>query len=273
MPSMTAPPFEELLPQVPTGQDWISVNLGVSGDRVYCRSDGSAYAKLASGVNAVLLDAERRRVRWLAETGVGAPRVLDWVMSDDGACLVTAAIPGIPASHLSSSDLLTAWPSIMRQLMAIHALPVDSCPFDRGLSRMFARAEDVVARGAVNPDFLTPEDQATEPALLLDRLRPELGRRLEQEKDDRVVCHGDACMPNLIVDPSTLRCVGVTDLGRLGTADRYADLALVLANASESWSSPAEAQGARRLLFDILAVSPDQERLDFYLHLDPLTWG
>ncbi|MFP1592824.1 phosphotransferase [Escherichia coli] len=29
------------------------------------------------------------------------------------------------------------------------------------------------------------------------------------------VCHGDPCMPNFMVDPKTLQCTGLIDLGRL----------------------------------------------------------
>lgn len=266
-------PAEALLPCLPAGREWIPVNLGESGDKVYRRSDGAAYAKLSSGAGVALLDGERRRTEWLAVAGIGSPAVLDWAASDDGACLVTAAIPGVPASELSSADLAMAWPSVVWQIKKLHDISTHGCPFDRGLAKMFDRAMDVVARGAVNPDFLAPEDEHTPPALLLERLRPQLPQRLAQEGDDRVVCHGDACLPNFIVDPDTRRCVGVIDLGRLGTADRYADLSLLLANARDHWDSPGQAQAARDLLFEILAISPDQERLDFYLHLDPLTWG
>ncbi len=83
---------------------------------------------------------------------------------------------------------------------------------------MFERARDVVARNAVNADFLPDEDQSTPPDQLLARVSAELPIRLEQEAGDRVVCHGDACMPNFLVDPSTLQCTGVVDLGRLGVS-------------------------------------------------------
>ena len=98
--------------------------------------------------------------------------------------------------------------------------------------------------------------------------------RQYQEDADKVVCHGDPCMPNLMVDPRTLQCTGVIDLGRLGTADRYADLALMVANATETWTTQEQSEQAFAILFDILGVeAPDHERLVFYLRLDPLTWG
>ncbi|MCJ9942561.1 hypothetical protein MA648_23200, partial [Salmonella enterica subsp. enterica serovar Kentucky] len=73
---------------------------------------------------------------------------------------------------------------------------------------------------------------------------------------------------------SALQCTGLIDLGRLGTADRYADLALMIANAEENWAAPDEAERAFAVLFNVLGIeAPDRERLAFYLRLDPLTWG
>lgn len=166
---------------------------------------------------------------------MACPEVINWQEEQEGACLVITAIPGVPAADLSGADLLKAWPSMGQQLGAVHSLSVDQCPFERRLSRMFGRAVDVVSRNAVNPDFLPDEDKSTPQLDLLARVERELPVRLDQERTDMVVCHGDPCMPNFMVDPKTLQCTGLIDLGRLGTADRYADLALMIANAEENW--------------------------------------
>lgn len=263
-----------LLPIPPAGQSWIPVRTGESGDLVYRRSDGAAYAKIAAGANVDLLDGERRRIEWLATFGLGSPTVLDWIATGDGACLLMSAVPGVPASDLAPADLIRAWPSIAQMLASLHELSLETCPFERTLLTMIDLASDVVARGAVNPAFLPPEDAQTPSTTLLARLREELPIRLAQEPRDLVVCHGDPCLPNFLVDPETLRCTGMIDLGRLGVADRYADLSLLLTNARETWSRPEEVSAAETILFDILAIpAPDRDRLAFYLRLDPLTWG
>ncbi|WP_429126170.1 APH(3'') family aminoglycoside O-phosphotransferase [Ensifer sp. 4252] len=254
--------------------EWIPAIRGESGDFVYRRSDGRAYAKAAAMERSSELAGERDRLLWLHDKGILAPEVIDWCIADEGACLIISAIEGIPAADLSAADLLEAWPSMVQQLGALHALDAGQCPFDRGLAPMFARAADVVARDAVNPDFLSIDDQQTPARELLARVERELPVRLEQETRGRVVCHGDPCMPNFMIDPRTLRCTGMIDLGRLGTADRYADLALMTANARESWTGPDQEERASAVLFDILGIAaPDRARLDFYLRLDPLTWG
>ena len=256
------------------GSQWVAYHHGESGDALFRRTDGSAYAKVATGSGVALLDDERRRTAWLSPFKIGSPTVLDWQVSDDVACLVTSAVPGIPADQLEAASLLKAWPSIAARVRDLHAIPVKDCPFDRGLQAMFDRAADVVERNGVNPIFLDPGDHDTPPHILLDRVRAELPERLAQENRDRVVCHGDACMPNFMIDPETLRCTGMIDLGRLGMADRYVDFALLVGNTRETWRSVEEAQAAQNRLFDIHAIAPaDRARLDFYLRLDPLTWG
>jgi streptomycin 3"-kinase len=139
---------------------------------------------------------------------------------------------------------------------------------------MIACAADVVARNAVNPDFLARADRRTPPTILLAPVQAELPTGLTQEARDLVVCHGDACLPNFLVDPDTDRCTGVVDLGRLGLADRYAELALLVVNAREGWANEERARSADRELFTILGIpGHDRDRLAFYLRLDPLTLG
>lgn len=253
---------------------WLPVRTGESGDLVYRRQDGLAFAKLSPTARAFELAGERDRLAWLRGRDIACPEITDWFENEDGACLVMTALPGIPAVELSGADLLKAWPSMARNLDAIHRLPADQCPFDRSLKSMFGRAVDVVSRDAVNPDFL-PDDDKDRPAVdLLARVEREMPARLRQEAADRVVCHGDPCLPNFMVDPDSLQCTGLIDLGRLGTADRYADLALMVANAEENWTTPGQSAAAFTALFASLDIAtPDRDRLTFYLRLDPLTWG
>lgn len=263
-----------LLPALASGLSWQPVVAGESGAAVFRRSDGRVYAKLAPPSQAAALRDERQRNEWASAQGLSVPVVVDWIERDHGNCLVTAALPGVPASELPAEQLLQSWPSIAAQLRRLHQIPADTCPFERPLSALYERAVDVVASGAVNPDFLAVEDLDTPPAQLLARATAELPLRLAQEREQRVVCHGDACLPNFLVDADTLQCTGLLDLGRLGLADPYVDFSLLLANASESWTSPAQAKAARALLFDTHGITaPDEDRLAFYLRLDPLTWG
>ncbi|GHF76455.1 hypothetical protein GCM10018790_63080 [Kitasatospora xanthocidica] len=96
---------------------------------------------------------------------------------------------------------------------------------------------------------------------------------LDWYDDDAVVCRGDLCLPNIMLDPQALDVSGFIDLGRLGRADRYADLALLLADARETWTDEEQAQAADVAFAKRYGITLDHQRLRFYLHLDPLTWG
>jgi streptomycin 3"-kinase len=157
-------------------------------------------------------------------------------------------------------------------LRRLHDLPIEACGFHRGLPEMFAIAEDVVRHGTVNQEFLPAELRHIPPAELLDRLRGEMHERLAEEASDLVVCHGDLCLPNVMIDPATHAVTGFIDLGRLGRADRYADIALLLANSRGTWTDEAQAVAADALFARGYGITLSPERRQFYLALDALTW-
>ncbi|MFD8562286.1 APH(3'') family aminoglycoside O-phosphotransferase [Streptosporangium canum] len=255
------------------GGDWLPVTAGESGAAVFRNADATRYAKCVPAADAADLKAERDRVTWLNDQGVPGPRVLDWHSGDVGACLMTSAVSGISADQVPAEKLWVAWERIADAVRRLHEVPVPQCPFHRDLDAMVAVARGVVARDAVNPEFLPVEQQHTPPGELLDRLTRQMPRRREQEAADTVVCHGDLCLPNIILDPRTLDVSGFIDLGRLGQADRYADLALLLANARETWKDEERGRAADMAFAERYGIALDHERLRFYRHLDPLTWG
>jgi kanamycin kinase len=76
-----------------------------------------------------------------------------------------------------------------------------------------------------------------------------------------VVCHGDACAPNTLVDDDGA-FFGHVDLGELGVANRWADLAV--ATLSLSWNYAGDWEGE---LFDAYGVDTDPARTAHYRRL------
>lgn len=76
--------------------------------------------------------------------------------------------------------------------------------------------------------------------------------------DRLVVCHGDACAPNTLLDDRGAFLANV-DAGRLGVADRWADLAV--ATMSLGWNYPAPNEN---LFWETYGVDPDPQRIDYY---------
>lgn len=258
---------------LPFDSEWEPVESGESGAAVFRAADGSRYAKCVADDAAAELAQERDRSEWLCARGISGPRQLDWREKSGAACLVTSAVPGVPADRVPAEALAAAWESIADAVCRLHELPKDTCPFERGVTTMFAKAQDVVARGAVNVEFLPEEQLDTPPPVLLARLAAQVDRWIARESAESVVCHGDLCLPNIVLDPDTGSVTGFLDLGRLGVADPYVDIALLLANSRETWPDERWALDADRRFAERYSVDLDAERQRFYLHLDPLTWG
>jgi kanamycin kinase len=76
-----------------------------------------------------------------------------------------------------------------------------------------------------------------------------------------VVAHGDACAPNTLLDRHG-RPVGHVDLGQLGVADRWADLAVATYSLSWNYDGDWEAE-----LLDAYGIERDERRIGFYRRL------
>ncbi len=79
--------------------------------------------------------------------------------------------------------------------------------------------------------------------------------------DRLVVAHGDACVPNTLVGADGHWAAHV-DLGRLGLADRWADLAV--ASMSLGWNF---GDGFESVFFEAYGVERDELRIRFYRRL------
>jgi len=80
--------------------------------------------------------------------------------------------------------------------------------------------------------------------------------------DRLVVCHGDACSPNtLMADDGAFS--GHVDMGDLGVADRWADLAI--ATMSLDWNFPTDGPGGfQEVLLDAYGIAADVDRIAYY---------
>lgn len=214
---------------------------------------GRRFVKWAPTGSVLDFAAEAARLRW-AISYVTVPRVLGSGVDEAGSWLVMAGLPGRSAAdpYWQSRPAL-AVPAVGAGLRRLHdALPVTDCPFSSAAQLRLADARARARRGLIDPALWHAEyhDLTVSDALaqLADIPDP----------DRIVVCHGDGCPPNtLLADDGSLS--GHVDLGELGVADRWSDLAV--ATWSTTWNYGA---GWERVLLDAYGIGPDTERIAYY---------
>ncbi|MFG3438483.1 aminoglycoside 3'-phosphotransferase [Nonomuraea sp. NPDC047897] len=211
------------------------------------------YAKwVPAGTPELDLSAEAERLTW-ARRWATVPRVVEHGADAHGSWLVTAAVPGRPAVDPRwIAEPATAAAAIGRGLRLLHdALPVEDCPFDWSVERRLAQADRRIADGA-GPDDWWPEHRPLD----LAEARARVGQ--PPAIDRLVVCHGDACVPNTLLHDDGAFAAHV-DLGSLGVADRWADLAV--AAWSTEWNY---GPGYTGVVYDAYGIAPDEERIAYY---------
>ncbi|GGK63853.1 aminoglycoside 3'-phosphotransferase [Streptomyces flaveus] len=195
---------------------------------------GQLFAKWAPAESGLDLGAEVERLRWAGDF-TPVPRVREHGADEEGAWLVTYALAGESAvSPRWQADPATAVRALGTGLRALHdQLPVTDCPFSWSVDHRLEQAR----RAGIKTPTALPDPPP------VDRL---------------VVCHGDPCAPNTLLHEDGSWSAHV-DMGTLGLADRWADLAV--ATWSTEWNY---GPGWDDTLLDAYGIAPDPARTDFY---------
>ena len=199
------------------------------------------------------LAGEAVRLEW-ARQFVRVPVVVDAGSDSDGCWMVTLPLTGDNAvTRRWVADPATATRAIGEGLRALHdALPVASCPFSWSAAERVADARRRAESGQIDrrerDETHRPIDLPAALAIVGD----------VPEVDHLVVCHGDTCAPNTLIDDRG-RWSGHVDFGTMGVADRWADLAI--ATLSTTWNY---GPGWEQAVLDAYGIEPDPQRSDYY---------
>lgn len=244
------------------GYKWARDHVGQSGAAVY-RLYGKADAPelyLKRGKESVADDItdEMVRLNWL-KAYLPLPTITHFTRTPDEALLLTTAIPGKTAFQMleecpdKRNDIVDALAVFLQRL---HRIPVSHCPFNSDHQFRLALAQTRMNNGLVDADDFDDERKGWSVVQVWNEMLS-----LLPFSSDPVVTHGDFPLDNLIFSQG--KVVGCIDVGRVGIADRYQDLA-ILWNCLSEFSPSLQ----NRLFEQYGITAPNLEKLQFHLMLD-----
>jgi aminoglycoside 3'-phosphotransferase-1 len=243
---------------------WARDTTGESGGAVY-RLHGKPdapdlFLKHGRGGIADDITDEMVRLRWLA-THLPVPVIAHFTTTLDEAWLLMTALPGETAyqtleARPSERDAVVD--AMARFLRRFHAIPLAACPFISDHAHRLSQARQRIDASLVEEDDFDDERQGWTAEQVWQALHALLPFR-----SDPVVTHGDFSLDNLLISGGEV--IGCIDVGRVGIADRYQDLAIL-------WNCLGEFDTGlqHRFLAQYGIADPDKHKLDFHLMLDEL---
>lgn len=206
--------------------------------------------------------AEADRLVWAASVAAvphaTLPRVLGAGRNAHGSWMLTAAVE--VGGAVATSAIEPQWRgraarsarAIGAGLRRLHdALPTAACPFVRTAeSRVAALTADAAPWAGAAP-WARARTVRTAP-------RADLPLGAPPPVDRLVVCHGDATVPNTLFD-HVGRFAAHVDVGDLGVADRWSDLAVTTRSVTRRYGP-----GLEPLVLAAYGVAPDPVRTSYY---------
>ncbi|MBC6464762.1 APH(3') family aminoglycoside O-phosphotransferase [Actinomadura alba] len=226
---------------------WSDKHGGMSGHVLRVTSaSGVFYVK--QGPIAV---AEHERLRWL-KRWASVPDIV--AFDDDTLVLADVAAPSLASA--APPRIGTLMGQVLRD---VHAIAISECPFNERLDVRLTRAAERVRTGLVDPDDFDDDHLGLSPLQVYDRLIAE-----RPTAEDFVVAHGDYAPSNVLL-PQVGNPV-LIDVGGLGVADRYLDLAIAVRDLHDDFGPPAVDDFLAAYGLDTL----DEQRLHYFRLLDEM---
>jgi kanamycin kinase len=196
---------------------------------------------------------ESERMVWAAAY-LPVPAVVALERLGSSTVLVTDALPGRDATDPEWRDDPSALAhELGRGLRRFHdAVGEEWCPFRFDNERALEHVRRRVESDDVDASGFHPEHAHLNPATALAQLEATV-----PGDEDLVVCHGDYCAPNVLLEAK--RVTGYVDLGELGAADRWSDVAV--GGWSVGWNFGEENIPP---FYEGYGEAPDPDRVRFY---------
>jgi aminoglycoside phosphotransferase len=249
----------EIVAESVASYTWRQNCIGMTEAKVFhltAKNKTSLYLKIEPHRSKFSLFDEKRRLDWLKDR-IPVPEALLFAEDEANSYLLLTEIRGVPAID---DSLKTDVPRVVEQLVEglkmIHALPLETCPFDTQFEDKIEMARERTLKGLVDEADFDDERQGRSS----ESVFREMIASVPSERD-LVFTHGDYCVPNIILNRGRLN--GFVDWAEGGAADRYQDLALLSRSVGNNFGNAWQ-----KYVFELYGIEPDHEKIRFYRLLD-----
>ena len=213
------------------------------------------YLKVSPAGDEHTLAAERDRMTW-AGPRLPVPRVLDHGTDGTHQWLLTDGMDGRSAVEDDlCADPRRLVPLLGQGLRRFHSIAWKDCPFNGRLDSVLPVIRQRLSDGTSDPDWVFKRHGNITAHAALDQLEQH-----PPSHEDLVVCHGDYCVPNVLIQD--WRLAGFVDLGAVAVADRWRDIAVALWSVTRNMGPGWEEQ-----FLDAYGIKPNPEKAAYYLLL------
>ncbi len=210
-------------------------------------------------------------MKW-AKDFINVPEVLCFSQTEESDYLLMTKIEGKMAcdsEYLENSDLLVEL--LASTLKKLWSIDIKNCPRIITLEKKLELATYYVENNLVDIENTNPttfgKGGFENPESLLKWLKENQPKNFEP-----VFSHGDFCLPNVFFQNDKFS--GLIDLGETGIADKYQDVALCYRSLKDNFAGLYGGKVYKDfnpdLLFEKLGITPDLEKIQYYLLLDEL---
>ena len=236
--------------------------VGLSASDLYLFSD---YVLKIETINEES-QQEYKVMSWL-QGKLPVPNIIETAYSDTHQYLLMSRLNGQMAEDkqfLQQPDVLIK--TLAQGLKKLWLLDTQDCPFLCDLDYKLELAQKRIEQGLCDIEDAETgtygEEGFADPAALLMWLKD------NRPSETLVFSHGDYCFPNIFIENNDIS--GFIDLGRAGLSDAYQDIALCYRSILHDLPSNKSINNYTNLLFDELNLTPDWDKIRYYILLDEL---
>jgi kanamycin kinase len=212
----------------------------------------SVYVKWLPAASEADVAEEIEKLRW-ASAYTLVPTPIDHGSDSEGSWIVTESIDAENAVATRwKREPQRATAALGAGLRAFHdALPKESCPYEWSAAQRLREIRLRIEDGSLDQHEWSESFSGLTLRTAMEALRV-------TPSEDLVVCHGDACAPNTLIDERG-KWLAHVDLENLGIGDRWADLAIL--TWSTAWNY---GEGWEMNVYDSYGIEPDLEKIRYY---------